>query len=87
MLKILTKRIQNKAKDFIGRNEFGFRRGCETREAIEIMRMLCERSMQHGNYVNICFIDFEKAFDRVNWIKMMEVLAALRIDFIHVKRR
>jgi len=66
MLKILTKRIENKAKDFIGRNQFGSRRGCGTREAIGVMRMLCERSMEHGNDVHICFIDFEKAFDRVN---------------------
>lgn len=81
MLKILTKRIEYKAKDFISRNQFGFRRGCGTREAIGVMRMLCERSIEHGNDVYICFVDFEKAFDRVNWAKMMEVLTAIQVDW------
>ena len=62
MLKILTKRIEAKAKDYIGRNQFGFRTGCGTRDAIGVMRMLCERSLEHGNDVYICFVDFEKAF-------------------------
>src|SRR5580658_4821605 len=32
LLKILTKRIEAKAKGFIGQNQFGFRKGCGTRE-------------------------------------------------------
>ena len=62
MLKILTKRIESKARNLIGRNQFGFRKGCGTREAIGVMRMLCERSIEHDNDVYICFVDFEKAF-------------------------
>ena len=29
----------------------------------------------------ICFVDFEKAFDRVNWVRMMEPLKGLGIDW------
>jgi len=81
MLKVLTKRIEEKAKDLIGRNQFGFRRGCGTRDAIGVIRVLCERSMEHGNDVYICFVDFEKAFDRVSWEKMMKVLKNLGVDW------
>src|SRR2546425_5138979 len=45
------------------------------------MRTLCERSLECGNEVYICFIDFEKAFDRVNWIKMFEIMKKLHIDW------
>ena len=31
MLKVLTRRIEAKAKDFISRSQFGFSRGCGTR--------------------------------------------------------
>jgi hypothetical protein len=81
MLKVLTRRTEAKAKDFIGRNQFGFRRGCGTRDAIGVMRVVCERSLEHWNDVFICFVDFEKAFDRVNWVKLMEVLKSLGIDW------
>jgi len=81
MLKVLTKRIESKANSFIGRNQFGFRKGCGTRDAIGVMRVLCEGSLEHGNDVYICFVDFEKAFDRVNWVKMMEVLHEIQVDW------
>src|SRR6476469_7107576 len=77
LLKILPNRIEAKAKDFIKRNQFGFRKGCGTRDAIGIMRMTCERSLEFENNVYICFVDFEKAFDRVNWEKMMKVLQSV----------
>ena len=47
------------------------------------MRVLCDRccALEHGNDVYICFVDFEKAFDRVNWLKMREVLKQLQVDW------
>src|SRR5579862_105897 len=45
------------------------------------MRVVCERSLEHGNDVYICFVDFEKAFDRVNWVKMMYALKSIGVDW------
>src|SRR3989441_12664450 len=81
MLKVLTKRIQAKAKHLLGRNQFGSRKGCGTRDAVGIMRILCERSLECENKVYICFVvDFEKAFDRVNWVKIFDIMKSLHID-------
>src|SRR6266853_3490423 len=82
--KIITKRIEAKAKDFIGRNQFGFRKGCGTREAIGVLRMLCERSVENDNDIYICFVDFEKAFDRVCWVKSDGVLSILSLNAFKV---
>src|SRR6476469_7010997 len=81
LLKIPTNRIEAKARDFIGRNQFGFRKGCGTRDAIGVMRMICERCLEFGNNVYICFVDFEKAFDRVNLEKMRKVLQSIGVDW------
>src|SRR6476619_1095884 len=81
LLKILTNRIEAKARDFIGRKQFGFRKGCGTRDAIGVMRMIYERSLKFGNNIYICFVDFEKAFDRVNSEKMMKVLQSIGVDW------
>ena len=80
-LKFLTDRIEAKARDFIGQIQFGFRKGCGTRDSIGVMRMICERSLEFGNNVYICFVHFEKAFDRVNWEKMMKVLQSIGVDW------
>ena len=77
----MTKRIEANAKHLLGRNQFGFRKGYGTRDAIGVMRALCERSIDHGNKVYICFVDFEKAFDRVDWVKMFEILKSLHVDW------
>jgi len=37
-VKVLNRRIENKAKDFIGENKFGLRKGRETRDAIAVLR-------------------------------------------------
>src|SRR6478609_3445136 len=81
LLKILTNRIEVKARDFMGRGRFGFGEGCGARDAVGVMRMICEGSLEIGNNVCICFVDFEKAFDRVNWEKMMKVLQSIGVDW------
>ena len=81
LLKILTNRIQSKADMLLGRTQFGFRKGCGTREAIGVMRTICERSLEYGNEVFICLVDFEKAFDRLDWVKMLEILRKIGVDW------
>ena len=77
---MLTQRTEAKAKDFINRTQFGFRRGCGTRDAIGVMRWYAREAWECG-CVMYAFVDLEKAFDRVNWVKMMETLKALGIDW------
>ena len=81
ILKILTRRTEAKTKDFISKNQFGFRKGCGTREAIEVMRKLCESNLEHDNDIYICFVEFENAFDRINWMKLMQVLESIQVDW------
>ena len=81
MLRLLGKRLENKAKYFIGKTQFGFRKGCGTREAISVMRLLCERRLEFDEKLFVCFVDFEKAFDRVKWTKLFEVLKKIGVDW------
>jgi hypothetical protein len=81
MLRILTKRMEAKAYSYIGKTQYGFRSGCGTREAIGTVRTIIERSIEHDNDIYGCYIDFEKAFDRVNWKILMETLKKIGIDW------
>ena len=40
---------------------------------IRVRRTLCESSLEQGNYVSICFVDYENAFDRVDWMKLLGI--------------
>ena len=81
LLKILAKRIQPKADYTNGKTQFGFKKGVGTRNAIGMLRILCERSLEFDNELFVCFVDFEKAFDRVNWVMMMDVLKKVGVDW------
>ena len=74
MLRILTKRLERKLRDYISSTHFGFKIGLGTREVTGIMRMLCEKFLDHGKEEFICLVDYEKAFDRVNWVKIVDIL-------------
>ena len=37
--------------------------------------------LDHGKELFVCFVDYEKAFDKVNWVKMMGILKDLGIDW------
>ena len=62
-----------KANLFIGQLQFGFKRGYGTKEAIATY-MLCERCLEHEQTVFVCYVDYKKAFHRVNWTGLMEIL-------------
>ena len=38
---------------------------------------MCEGSLENNNKVYIFYVDFEKAFDRINLVKLLLILATL----------
>jgi len=81
VLRILTKRLEGKANGYISNTQFGFRKGVGTREAIAALRLICERKIDLNQDIHICFIDFEKAFDKVNWRLLLDTLQYIGIDW------
>ena len=79
--KILRRRIEKKIEDVLGEDQFGFRRGKGTRDAIGMMRITVEWTLEIYEELCICFIDWQKAFDRVNWTKLMQILKRIGIDW------
>ena len=79
--KILRRRVERKIVDVFGEDQFGFRRGKGTREAIVMLRIIAERILDIDEELCICFIDWQKALDRVNWTKLMQILKRTGIDW------
>ena len=44
--KIVRRRIEKKIEDVLGEDQFGFRRGKGTRDAIEMLRIISERTLE-----------------------------------------
>jgi len=78
--KILRRRIGKKIEDVLGEDQFGFRRGKGTGNAIGMLRIISERNLEIDEELSVCFIDWQKAFDRVNWTKLMQIQDETGID-------
>jgi len=79
--KELRRRIEKKIESVLGEGQFGFRRGKGTRDAIGMLRIISERTLEIDEEQCVCFIDWQKAFDRVNWTKLMQILKENGIDW------
>ena len=44
-------------------------------------RIISERTLEIDENLCVCFIDWQKAFDRVNWTKLMQILKRTCIDW------
>ena len=45
------------------------------------MRIIPERTLEIDEELCVCFIDWQKAFDRVNWTKLMQILKRTCTDW------
>ncbi|PNF28887.1 hypothetical protein B7P43_G03849 [Cryptotermes secundus] len=45
------------------------------------MRIIAQRTLEIDEERCACFIDWQKAFDRVNWTKLMQILKETDIDW------
>ena len=46
-----------------------------------MMRIIAERTLEIDEELCVCFIDWQKAFDCVNWTKLMQILKRTGIDW------
>ena len=80
-LKILIRYLQAKADDFLEPDQFGFRKECGMHDAVAALKVMCERSLENIYKVCVCCVDFEKAFDQINWVKLVTILADTGVDW------
>ena len=65
--KILRRKTERKIEHVLGEIQYGSRRGKGTRDAIGRLKIISERTVEIEEDLCVCFTDWQKAFDRVNW--------------------
>ena len=62
---IIQQRIKNKTESVLSEAQAGFRPGRGTADQLFVLRQIIESYIENGKELYVCYIDFEKAFDRV----------------------
>ena len=65
----------------LGEDQFGFRRGKGTRDAIGMMIIIAERTLEIDEKLRVRFIHWQKEFGSVNWTKLMQIVKKVGIDW------
>ena len=79
MLKILQTRLQQYVKHELPDVQAGFRKGRGTRDQIASIHWIMEKAREFQKYINICFIDYAKAFVCVDHKKLWKILKEMGI--------
>lgn len=79
-LKIIHKRIYRLCEEPLSPTQFGFRNAIGTREALFSVQVLFQRCRDMDVNIYACFIDYQKAFDRIQHHKMIDILKNARLD-------
>lgn len=79
-LRILHTRLFRKCEEVSGWSQFGFKNGLGTREALFSMQTLIQNCLDQRKDVFLCFIDYEKAFDKVKHELLIKYLQEMGLD-------
>lgn len=79
-LKIIHARIRAKCEADLDETQFGFRNALGTREALFALNILLQKCRDQRKDVFVCFVDYEKAFDRVQHIQLINILRNMEVD-------
>jgi len=58
----------------LAKDKFGLRRGREIRDAIWMLQIISEQTLNIDEEVCACFVGWQKAFHHVNWSKLIQIL-------------
>jgi Reverse transcriptase (RNA-dependent DNA polymerase). len=78
---ILSKRLENKIEEVIEEDQFRFLKGKGIIDAIGLMRIISERVLDVKEEMCLWFIDWQKAFNHVNWTKLLEMLRNIGVNW------
>jgi hypothetical protein len=78
--RILEVRLRAQAEHLLSESQCGFRPGRGTTDQIAALRLFLDKSWEYDINQYICFLDLEKAFDRVPRQKIWEVLYSSGVD-------
>ena len=79
MLNILQARLQQTMNRELPNVQAGFRKGRGTRDQIANIRWIMEKAREFQKNINICVIDYAKAFDCVDHEKLWKILKEMGI--------
>jgi len=79
MLKILQARLQQYMNCELSDVQAGFRKGRGTRAQIANIHWIIKKAREFQKNIYFCFIDYPKAFDCMDHIKLWKILQEIRI--------
>ena len=79
LLKIIQTRINPIIDKHLSETQLGFRKGKGTRDGLFLLRCISERFIEKQQDLFLCFIDYTKAFDRVQHTKLLEIMEKVGI--------
>ena len=82
--KLILNRIQPVLDPLLRPNQNGFRPGRSTTSHILALRRIIEGVKAHNQKAIIVFVDFKKAFDSLDRVKLMQVLSSYGVPKITV---
>jgi len=78
--KCLEKRCREIIESKLGDTPCGFRPGCSTTDKIFTLQKIFEKSWEYAKHFYACFVDLEKAYNRVPREKIWGVLREYDVD-------
>ena len=85
LLNIVIDRMKGKIEAELDDAQSGFRQGKGKREGLLNLRLIYERHLEVQQDVYICFLEYERAFDRVRHETLMQCLSDIGVDGKDIK--
>lgn len=76
---LIQTRLAEELEKKIWKSQFGFRKSKSTQEALFILRRIQDFAETSGEKLFLVFLDWEKAFDKVDQVKLVEAMKRLNI--------
>ena len=81
LLYVIKSRISPLVEQHLDETQVGFRQGRGTRDGIFLLRTIGERRIEKKEKTYLCYIDYTKAFDRVQHHKLLKIMKDIGIPF------